>query len=261
MKKIFLVVVGCLLLTLLMVSCGKDEKIKELPTVVTKEISTTRTRSAVGGGIVESSGASDVTQRGVCWGINQNPTLADNYTVDSSGLGGFTSNLIGLNPSSEYYVRAYAVNNFGISYGNQVFLRTLEEVIPSENFWYVDTRPFISNALGTFWTAAQKSLGSLSTEGGAISISFKEKPLPGQSYKVLSYSVLKDQLKEDECSIFLIAPGFGDGLVGSSGNSVATVQVEAVGAKLKVTFNEIEVEYNAGGVIQKAALRGILLEK
>lgn len=261
MKNIYLVAVCSLVMIACMISCGKDEKIEELPKVVTKEISTTRARSAVGGGIVENSGASDVTQRGICWGLNQNPTLSDNYTVDSNGLGGFTSNLSGLNPSTEYYARAYAVNNFGISYGNQVFFRTLEEVIPDENFWYIDSRPFISNALGSFWTSTQKSFGSLSSEGGAISITFKNKPVPGRSYKVLSYSVLKDQLQDDECSIILIAPGFGDGLVGSSGNSVATVQAEAEDSKIKLSFNGIEVEYNASGAVQKASLRGVLLEK
>jgi hypothetical protein len=256
-----MVAICSLIMTACMISCGKDEKIDELPKVVTKEVSATRTRSAVGGGVVESSGVSDVTQRGVCWGLNQNPTLADSYTVDSNGLGSFTSNLTGLNPNTEYYVRAYAVNNFGISYGNQVFFKTQEEIIPDENFWYIDSRPFISNALGSFWTPTQKSFGSLSSEGGAISITFKNKPITGQSYKVLSFSVLKDQLLDDECSIILIAPGFGDGLVGSSGNSVATVQAEAVDSKIQLSFNDIEVEYNAGGAVQKASLRGVLLEK
>jgi uncharacterized protein (TIGR02145 family) len=58
--------------------------------------------------------------RGVCWSTSPNPTLSDSYTVDSSGLGSFTSNLVGLTDNTTYYVRAYATNSVGTAYGNAV---------------------------------------------------------------------------------------------------------------------------------------------
>ena len=74
------------------------------------------------GGNVTDIGAYDVTARGVCWSTSSNPTIADNHTTDGSGLGSFTSSITGLTSGATYYVRAYATNNAGTAYGNQVTL-------------------------------------------------------------------------------------------------------------------------------------------
>lgn len=76
-------------------------------------------------GNVNDDGGSEVTGRGVCWSLSENPTLNDSYTTDGSGLGSFTSNLTGLIPGSTYYARAYAINSVGTSYGNQISFSTL----------------------------------------------------------------------------------------------------------------------------------------
>ena len=46
-------------------------------------------------------------------------------TTDGSGTGTFTSNIIGLTANTQYYVRAYATNSVGTSYGNEVSFTTL----------------------------------------------------------------------------------------------------------------------------------------
>jgi len=95
-----------------------------LPSISTGAITTFTTSSATGGGNVTSDGGATVTGRGVCWSTLQNPTAADSKTSDGTGTGAFTSNLTGLNANTTYYVRAYAVNNAGTSYGNQVSFKT-----------------------------------------------------------------------------------------------------------------------------------------
>ena len=45
---------------------------------------------------------------------------SDDYTVDGSGTGSFTSVMYGLESSTWIYVRAYATNSEGTAYGNQV---------------------------------------------------------------------------------------------------------------------------------------------
>lgn len=82
------------------------------------------------GGVITSNGGSDVTARGVCWSTNQNPTTADSKTTNGTGNGSFTSDITGLNPGATYYVRAYATNTVGTSYGNQL-TATLPAVLPS----------------------------------------------------------------------------------------------------------------------------------
>ncbi len=80
--------------------------------------------SAYGGGTITSEGAAPVTQRGVCWSTFPSPTFANNFTNDGNGLGTFNSSIFPLLPSTTYYVRAYATNAFGTSYGNTFTLTT-----------------------------------------------------------------------------------------------------------------------------------------
>jgi len=88
------------------------------PTVTTNSVSSITSNSAVCGGNVTLDGGSTVTTRGVCWSTSSNPTTANSKTTNGSGTGSFTSNISGLNPSTPYYVRAYATNSMGTSYGS-----------------------------------------------------------------------------------------------------------------------------------------------
>ena len=90
-----------------------------VPTVTTNTVSSITSSTATCGGDVTSTGGVSVTARGVCWGTSQNPTVSDNHTTDGTGTGGFSSNISGLSPGTTYYVRAYATNSAGTSYGEQ----------------------------------------------------------------------------------------------------------------------------------------------
>lgn len=94
------------------------------PTVTTNTVSNISATSATCGGNVTSDGNSAVTTKGVCWSTSQNPTIANNKTNDGQGLGLFTSNITGLTSSTTYYVRAYATNSNGTSYGEQKSFKT-----------------------------------------------------------------------------------------------------------------------------------------
>jgi hypothetical protein len=62
-----------------------------------------------------------VTQRGVIWSTSPNPTISlPTKTTSGTGTGSFTSSLTGLSPLTTYYVRAYATNVVGTSYGQQI---------------------------------------------------------------------------------------------------------------------------------------------
>jgi uncharacterized protein (TIGR02145 family) len=76
--------------------------------------------TAVSGGTITYQGSSAITARGVCWSTSPNPTLSNSFSSNGSGIGTFTSNLVGLTGGTTYYVRAYATNGSGTSYGNQV---------------------------------------------------------------------------------------------------------------------------------------------
>ena len=80
--------------------------------------------TATGGGNVTSDGGGSVTARGVCWSTSHNPTVSNNHTTNGTGTGSFTSSITNLTSNTTYYVRAYATNNAGTAYGNEVFFVT-----------------------------------------------------------------------------------------------------------------------------------------
>jgi hypothetical protein len=95
-----------------------------LPTVTTTSISSPRGTSATGGGNVTSNGGETLIARGVCWNISSNPTTANWKTTDGTATGNYVSTLTNLFPSTTYYVRAYATNRSGTTYGNEVSFTT-----------------------------------------------------------------------------------------------------------------------------------------
>lgn len=96
-----------------------------IPTVVTCEITNITATSATCGGNVTSDGGASVTARGVCWSTSQNPTVNGSHTTDGTGTGSFTSQITGLTQGPTYYVRAYATNSAGTSYGEQKTINTI----------------------------------------------------------------------------------------------------------------------------------------
>ena len=99
-------------------------------TLTTNEVTDITVTTATAGGNITNSGGFAITDRGVCWSLNPYPTLSDNYVAASTGgTGNFTVNLTGLSIGNTYYVRAYATNTFGTTYGNQVVFCT--PTIPS----------------------------------------------------------------------------------------------------------------------------------
>ena len=87
--------------------------------ITTNEVTNITPTTAVSGGEIDDAGDSPITQKGVCWSTSANPTTADSCSDDGTGSDNFNSNLTGLNPSTTYYVRAYAINEAGTAYGNQ----------------------------------------------------------------------------------------------------------------------------------------------
>ena len=102
-----------------------------LPTVITSAVTEITENFALCGGTVTDEGSNAVTGRGVCWGTSHNPTINDSLTAEGSGIGSFTSNITELESSTTYYVRAYATNNVGTAYGQEIAFTTVDEILPS----------------------------------------------------------------------------------------------------------------------------------
>ena len=98
-----------------------------LPTLAATTAATSITASSAtsGGNVTADGGGASVTGRGVCWSTTTGPTIAlSTKTSDGSGTGVFTSSITGLTAVTLYYVRAYATNFSGTSYGAEVSFTT-----------------------------------------------------------------------------------------------------------------------------------------
>jgi uncharacterized protein (TIGR02145 family) len=72
-------------------------------------------------GNITFDGGASITERGVVWRTSPNPTTNNNHGIisDGEGIGQYNAFIKGLMPGTIYYVRAYAVNSTGVTYGNQ----------------------------------------------------------------------------------------------------------------------------------------------
>jgi hypothetical protein len=96
-----------------------------LATLTTLPIINITNSSAISGGNITSDGGTPVILKGVVWSTSPNPTVSlATKTSDGIGVGEFTSNIPGLEPNTTYYVRAYAINSTGSSYGNELSFKT-----------------------------------------------------------------------------------------------------------------------------------------
>ncbi|MBS4174270.1 InlB B-repeat-containing protein [Bacillus sp. FJAT-49736] len=93
-----------------------------VPTVTTSQPLDITTTGATVGGNVTSDGNTSITERGIVYSSNLNPTIIDKKVTTEGNIGDFTAKLTGLDASTTYHYRAYATNSQGTSYGeNQTF--------------------------------------------------------------------------------------------------------------------------------------------
>ncbi len=145
---------------ILLISGCKRNDPEILPTVQTNEVTNIELTSATGGGNVISDGNANVTERGVCWGEQTNPTILDSKTNDGVGKGIYTSTITGLSAGKTYHVRAFATNSVGTSYGEDILFTARK------------TLPVVSTVTVTSVSkSSARSGGVISFDGGSAIIS------------------------------------------------------------------------------------------
>ena len=127
-----------------------------VPFLTTADISDITGNSASGGGEVTGNGGAEITERGICFSTDENPTIDDSKTSDGEGTGAFESVLSNLQGNTKYYVRAYATNSAGTGYGPQVTFTTL-----------VDLPKVTTAAVSEVTKTSALAGGAVSDNGGA----------------------------------------------------------------------------------------------
>jgi uncharacterized protein (TIGR02145 family) len=129
------------------VRCVRDpENAIKSPTIITKEVSSITSTTAKTGGNVINVGGPIVTARGVCWSTSANPTIMNSCSSDGKGAGTYASSITGLTAKTTYFVRAYATNSAGLSYGNEINFTTTAQGITVAD---ADSNVYNSVTIGT----------------------------------------------------------------------------------------------------------------
>ena len=116
------------------------------PVVVTELVTEIAATTALGNGRINNNGGSAVTQHGVTWNTGGSPNIDDDSKTEDGAtdvIGGFFSLMTGLLASTTYKVRAYATNDAGTSYGDEITFVTFAVGAP------IVTTERTSNVSGT----------------------------------------------------------------------------------------------------------------
>lgn len=102
---------------------------EQMPVVQTHLISQATSTSANCGGGILSDGGSPITQKGICFSRLPNADITDSIIQCNAAGSSFTMALFPLQPSTTYFVRAFASNELGIAYGAEYTFTTLGEPV------------------------------------------------------------------------------------------------------------------------------------
>jgi Concanavalin A-like lectin/glucanases superfamily len=129
MKKIAYII-SC---TLLLFSCKVIDEIKKelLVKIQTSEAIGIYAEGCVLGGNVTDDGGKAVTEYGVCYATSPGPTTSSKKLLMGSGSGSYQYPIRNLNANTTYYCRAYCINAYGTTYGNEISFKTPDYTIPT----------------------------------------------------------------------------------------------------------------------------------
>ena len=101
--------------------------------VTTMEPTDITSYSATSGGSITTDAY--VFAKGICWATHPDPTpMDDDHSENGNGAESFTAEMTDLSQNTTYYVRAYAVTQDGIVYGNEVNFTTVP-------IWTIEATP------------------------------------------------------------------------------------------------------------------------
>lgn len=201
---------------------------KVTPGVTTGTVSEVKSYSALTAGNVTSNGGADVTDRGICWSTSHNPVLTDNKKSGGTGCGTFSVLLPKLRGSTTYYIRAYATNSVGTSYGDENTFTTAAPQLASVNI----------SQISSVSTNSSVVVVSFENDGGSPVIS------RGVCWNTIGTAVITDNKTTDGQG----SESFDSNLTGLTPNTLYYIRAYAVNEAGTSYGNELVVKTYTGTV-------------
>jgi endonuclease I len=154
------------------------------PVVVTLEAANITNSTADGQGNITYLGNPNPTQHGFVWDTSSNPTLALSTKTELGAVsttGFFTGSITSLTPQTRFYIKAYATNSQGTSYGNEVNFYTLSNE-PSSHAGAFTATAISTSQINLSWSAATGANGYLILQRQGVNPTGT--PLDSQAYLV-----------------------------------------------------------------------------
>jgi hypothetical protein len=159
--------------------------LKVLPVITTKDVTNISAFGGTSGGVITSAGGGTISAKGICWGESPNPTLNDYVINNGTGTSSFNSSIVSAIPNTVYYVRSYATNEIGSSYGDQKSFTTLDAIfygfesgampVGFSGQWYLVNSGYNSNysIRSLYALSCSFTTSSTFTNSGVIRFSYK----------------------------------------------------------------------------------------
>lgn len=137
-----------ILIVFFVTSCEDDTPELELAVIKTIEVSDLMYNQVTVTCSIISNGGDSITERGICWSKQSNPTVSD-FSEQNIGNddNDFSVELKYLESNIQYYVRSYAVNRKGLAYGEELTF-TLWLNIPEEPISDIDNNSYSTIRIG-----------------------------------------------------------------------------------------------------------------
>ena len=166
------------LITLFVTSCKEDEIVESSIQVTTQGFAQSGQTTAFVSGYIVKGTVSEGMARGFCWSESSSPTVEDNKVETSkvTDENGYMLQLVGLEPTTEYYVRAYVSDGNSIYYGNELQFTTKD--IPGDGWCVIDDITKITPTTATALMQIADNGGSEVLEYGVCYTETDTEPIP-----------------------------------------------------------------------------------
>ena len=143
-----------------------------LPTIATLDVLDITQITATCRCELTYDGGASITDKGLCWSTEPEPTISNAHVSNGEGYGDFAAQMTGLIKNTTYYVRSYAVNSAGIGYGNELSFTTLPlddiKILSIGNSYSEDALSYVPFILENMNVDANLQIGILCKSGGTL---------------------------------------------------------------------------------------------